>query len=85
MLTATNEAHSIDFFGKKDIHGGYFARTFIITESKRNRANSLLVPLTNPPKYSELVDYLKELAKLTGAIQTTRLVRTDGRVYDAYT
>src|SRR4030095_9455275 len=32
MLTATNEAHSTDFFGKKDIHGGYFARTFIIAE-----------------------------------------------------
>jgi hypothetical protein len=66
MLTATNEAHSSDFFGKKDIHGGYFARTFIISENKRHRANSLLVPLTNPPKYTELIEYLKEIAKLTG-------------------
>jgi len=66
MLTATNEAHSEDFFGKKDIHGGYFARTFIISESKRNRANSLLVPLTNPPKYTELIEELKEVAKLNG-------------------
>ena len=66
MLTATNEAHSADFFGKKDIHGGYFARTFIISENKRNRANSLLVPLKNPPKYVELIEYLKEVAKLTG-------------------
>lgn len=66
MLTATNEAHSIDWFGKKDIHGGYFARTFIISESQRNRANSLLVPLDNPPKYSEAIDYLKELASLQG-------------------
>lgn len=65
-LTATNEAHSTDFFGKKDIHGGYFARTFVVAESRRNRANSLLVPLTNPPKYIELIEYLKELAKLTG-------------------
>jgi hypothetical protein len=69
MLTATNEAHSNDFFGKKDIHGGYFARTFVIAESKRNRANSLLVPLTNPPRYDELENYLKELAKLKGAFQ----------------
>lgn len=69
MLTATNEAHSNDFFGKKDIHGGYFARTFVISESKRNRANSLLVPLINPPKYSELTDYLKEIAALTGAFK----------------
>jgi hypothetical protein len=66
MLTATNEAHSNDFFAKKDIHGGYFARTFVISETKRNRANSLLVPLTNPPKYLESIDYLKVLAKLAG-------------------
>ena len=69
MLTATNEAHSADFFGKKDIHGGYFARTFVISENKRNRANSLLVPLLNPPKYLELAEYLKELAKLVGPFQ----------------
>lgn len=67
MLTATNEAHSADFFGKKDIHGGYFARTFIISENRRNRANSLLVPLRNPPKYSDHIDYLKQLAELKGA------------------
>jgi len=66
MLTATNEAHSQDFFGKKDIHGGYFARTFVISENKRNRANSLLVPLKNPPKYTELIDYLKVLTELKG-------------------
>ncbi len=66
MLTATNEAHSNDFFGKKDIHGGYFARTFVVSENRRNRGNSLLVPLTNPPKYVELIDYLKILTKLVG-------------------
>ena len=69
MLTATNEAHSTDFFGKKDIHGGYFARTFIISEHMRNRANSLLVPLINPPKYTDLAAYLKELGGLTGAFR----------------
>jgi hypothetical protein len=66
MLTATNDAHSSDFFGKKDIHGGYFARTFVISENKRNRANSLLVPLVNPPKYPDFIEYLKELTKLRG-------------------
>jgi hypothetical protein len=69
MLTATNEAHSNDFFAKKDIHGGYFARTFVISENQRNRANSLLVPLVNPPKYPELIEYLKVLTKLTGAFK----------------
>src|SRR6188768_2468606 len=66
MFTATNDAHSIEFFGKKDIHGGYFARTFIISETRRNRANSLIAPLRNPPNYPELAEYLKEVAKLTG-------------------
>jgi hypothetical protein len=66
MLTATNEAHSTDFFGKKDLHGGYFARTFVISENKRNRANSLLVPLINPPKYDESIEYLKKLDVLKG-------------------
>ncbi len=66
MLTATNDAHSSDFFGKKDIHGGYFARTFVVSESKRNRANSLLVPLTNPPDYAQAAEYLKEIAALKG-------------------
>lgn len=70
MLTATNEAHSIDWFAKKDIHGGYFARTFIIAEHKRNRSNSLLVPLLNPPKYVEAAEYLKELTKLKGPFQS---------------
>src|SRR5262245_31411819 len=69
MLTATNEAHSTDFFGRKDIHGGYFARTFIIAEHKRNRTNSLLIPLINPPKYADLTNYLKDIAKLTGPFQ----------------
>lgn len=66
MLTATNEAHSSEFFDKKDIHGGYFARTFIIYESRRNRPNSLLYPLTNPPDYQKSAEYLKTLSKLAG-------------------
>lgn len=69
MLTATNEAHSEDFFAKKDIHGGYFARTFIIAESKKNRTNSLSVKLKNPPNYQQSAEYLKDLAKLQGEFQ----------------
>lgn len=69
MLTATNDAHSTDFFGKKDVHGGYFARTFIIAENQRHRANSLSVPLLNPPNYPELIGYLKNLSTLKGAFR----------------
>lgn len=66
MLTATNEAHSDDFFGKKDVQGGYFARTFIIYETKRNRINSLVHPLINPPNDEAAIEYLKDLSKLKG-------------------
>ncbi len=66
MLTATNESHAADFFGKKDISGGYFARTFVIYERDENRSNSLLVPLVNPIDYDKLANYLRTLAKLKG-------------------
>ena len=69
MLTATNEAHSNDFFAKKDIHGGYFARTFVVSENQRHRANSLLLPLKNPPNYPEHVEYLKILSNLKGSFR----------------
>jgi len=69
MLTATNEAHSSDFFAKKDVQGGYFARTFIIYESKRHKSNSLIWPLSNKPDYTQAAEYLKELAKLKGPFQ----------------
>lgn len=67
MFTATNESHSNDFFGKKDIQGGYFARTFIVYENRANRSNSLLVPLVNPPSYETSAEYLKKLSNLKGA------------------
>jgi len=67
MLTATNEAHSNDFFAKKDIQGGYFARTFIIYEHTENRSNSLILPLKNPPNDEESINYLKALGKLKGS------------------
>jgi len=66
MLVATNEAHSEDFFGRKDVQGGYFARTFIVYESKRNKVNSLLAPLANPPDYDTSSEYLKKLGGLKG-------------------
>lgn len=66
MLTATNESHSNDFFTKKDVSGGYFARTFIIHEKTENRVNSLLVPPDVVPNYEELAKYLKKLSELSG-------------------
>lgn len=66
MLTATNEGHSSSYFERKDITGGYFARTFIIYENEENRSNSLLVPVRNPFDYAKAGEYLKKLSTLQG-------------------
>lgn len=79
MLTATNAAHSDEFFGKQDIQGGYFARTFIIYADIENTINSLVTPLVNPPNYPELAKYIKELAKLKG--QFVNLYKTPAGDY----
>lgn len=78
MLTATNEAHSDDFFTRKDVSGGYFARTFIIYETKRNKPNSLTAPLRNPPNYIKSAEYLKELAKLQGPFKPFAMEERSG-------
>jgi len=66
MLTATNEAHANDFFESRDIHGGFFARTFMIHESKRNTINSLMMKPNRVPDKEKLSSYLLELSKLRG-------------------
>src|SRR6266850_2123509 len=67
MFTATNEAHSSEFFTGKDVHGGYFGRTFIIYEPKTKVINSLMFPPSIVPDYNKFSEYLKEILKLSGA------------------
>lgn len=66
MFTATNEAHNEDFFTKRDIQGGFYARTFIIHEAKRQNINALIIPPKEKLDKDVLAAYLKELAKLKG-------------------
>jgi len=66
MFTATNEAHNEDFFTKRDIQGGFYARTFIIHETQRQNINALLVPPKEKLDKECLASYLKELSKLKG-------------------
>lgn len=75
ILAGTNEAHSEEFFQKKDVQGGYFARTFVIYESKRNKINSLMFELDNKPDYVKSGLYIKELAKLRGEFKADFSVR----------
>lgn len=71
MFTATNEAHNEDFFTKRDIQGGFYARTFIIHEIKRQNINSLIIPPKEELNEDCLVNYLKELSKLRGEFKST--------------
>src|SRR5258708_973068 len=67
ILGGTNEAHNEELFGKKDIQGGFFARTFIVFAERRNKINSLVRHLDNPPNYKKLADMIKPIASLKGA------------------
>ncbi|HEY4698994.1 MAG TPA: hypothetical protein VIH27_01285 [Nitrososphaerales archaeon] len=67
LLGGLNEAHAEALFTRKDIQGGYIARSFIIHESKRNKINPLIRKPDVIPNYEHLVIYLKELAKIHGA------------------
>lgn len=69
LLGGINEAHAENLFQKKDIQGGYIARSFVIHETKRGAINSLMFPLENPPNYVSSIEYLKEVAKLKGPFE----------------
>lgn len=66
LFGGINAAHADNFFGKKDISGGFLARSFIIHETEEHTINSLVKRLTNPPDIKKISLYLKELVKLTG-------------------
>jgi len=86
MFGGINEAHAEYFFGKKDIQGGFLARTFIIHESHSQTINSLMRKLSNPPDIKLLAEYLKDLSKLSGPFQDTfdenNALTPAGKYYD---
>lgn len=66
LLGGINDAHAEVLFEKKDIQGGFLARTFIIYEKEEQTVNSLAHWLINPPNAEQLSEYLKELSRLNG-------------------
>lgn len=66
MLTGTNESMGTDFFTRKEVMGGFIARTFVIYETKRNVVNSLIYEPKVIPDPKKSAEYLKEVAKLKG-------------------
>lgn len=86
MLTATNESHNEEFFGRRDVQGGFFARTFIIHETEENGINSLIYPIKNPINKDKMVLYLKDLTKLNGPFlplgSVDRVATPAGKLYN---
>lgn len=70
LLVATNEAHFEDFIAKKDIHGGFIGRMFVIAESQVQRLNPLINRLQHPPDLNELSKYPKELSEVKGEFRS---------------
>lgn len=88
LLGGINDAHAEEFFGKKDIQGGFLARTFVIYEKEEQTINSLMRRLEHPPNRESLACYLKELSKLKGPFAETFDENNDltpvGRFYDEW-
>lgn len=88
LLGGINDAHAEEFFGKKDIQGGFLARTFIVYEKEEQTTNSLMQQLTHPIQREKLADYLKEITKLTGPFEDTfdseNNLTPVGRFYDEW-
>lgn len=88
LLGGINEAHAEMFFEKKDIQGGFLARTFIVHEKLENTINPLVRRITKPPDKEKLSLYLKELVKLQGPFKEladeSNTPTPAGRIYEEW-
>jgi hypothetical protein len=78
LLAATNEVHFKSVLSRKDIIGGFIARTIVVLEFKRRTINSLMYEPTSPmPTDEELSVYLKEVAKCRGKFSIEESAKKD--------
>lgn len=86
LLGGINEAHAEHLFIRKDLHGGFIGRCFIIHESKRNAINSLVYESESDESstvdYNPFADYLKVIAKLQGPFKNLTKDTPAGRLMD---
>ena len=83
LLVATNEAHFDDFIQKKDVHGGFIGRMFVIAEKEAATMNSLVGKLQRVPDEEKLANYLKEVSVLQGPFKSLHGTRA-GKYYDEW-
>lgn len=67
LLGAINQTHFKDMVKRKDITGGFIARTIIVEETQRALKNPLIVAPKNLLDVQKLVDYLRKLGDINGA------------------
>jgi hypothetical protein len=75
LLGGINAAHAENFINRKDVQGGFIARSFIIHEELSGTINSLMFDLTNPPDYQKSAIYLREVSKLKGEFSMSHPTR----------
>ena len=73
-LAGTNEALFRDFIPEKNIHGGLIGRMFLITETQKQRSNSLMFRTVAPDK-PKLVEQLRKVSQIQGEFSMADDVR----------
>lgn len=71
MLIASNEIMFESVVKRKDVEGGFIARTFIVKESKLGKLNALVRPSKNKLNIPKLAIRLSEISKLRGPFKLT--------------
>ena len=80
-FTGTNEALFKEFIPEKNINGGLIGRTFIISESKRNKVNSLMWRPKMVPNIDDLAKALIPITQLEGEFVMEEPIR---QAYDIW-
>lgn len=68
LLAGSAPAHFQRFFTKRELEGGFLARTLMIYETKRANVNALVKKVQKPIDYDGLAKYLHELGKIKGEV-----------------
>jgi|TARA_B110000263_G_C15290190_1_gene502867 hypothetical protein len=67
MLGASNPTHFEAVVSKRDVEGGFIARTFLIYEEKKHTLNSLAFTPDKIPNEEKLGEWLKKIRDVKGA------------------
>lgn len=81
LLGASNETLFEDFIQKKDVEGGFIARTFIVHESKKRLSNDLTEIDPDILPDSVFIDELKEISQIEGEYKFSDRAKRDYKIW----